>query len=337
MKSSVDGAARTQGELIPATVVNGGGLDSAFNAGLDNDPISFQPTDLIAPIDPLEPMGNVQTVDIAGSGTQTYTIKKGDNLWSISKRFNVSLTELYALNGLNKNSVLRIGQQIQIPGDGSSAAITTVSPEVYQPSGFSQATATYTVQRGDTLSKIANQYDTSVAAIKAANGKTSDIIRVGESLTIPVGANATPDTPAPSASAPTAGTATASIGATQTHTVRSGEYPAQIAKQYGMTTAELLSINSISDPRKLRVGQQLIVSGTGSSQNVDSRIETVASPATGPVTVAPSTPRQVAPRTEPVEIRVIEADPLVEGEFPAAESDDVFENAVQIPVIRLEE
>lgn len=341
MKSSVDGASRTQGDLIPATTtVSGQGLDDAFNAGLDNDPIGFEPID---PIEPIEPIyGTTQTVDVAGAGTQSYTVKKGDNLWSIAKRYNVSLNELYAANGLNKNSVLRVGQQIQIPTDGSTVAITQVTPEAYQPTGYDLSTTTYTVQRGDTLSKIANQYDTSVGALKAANGKSSDMIRVGETLTVPVGANATSSAPVSSTPAftPTATvtTVTASSGATQTHTVKSGEYPAKIAKQYGMTTSELLAMNSITDPRKLRVGQQLIVSGSGNASNVDSRIETVVSPAPAQSTTrVPTTPAPAATRTGPVEIRVIEADPLVEGEFTGPESDDVFENAVEIPVIRLEE
>lgn len=341
MKSSVDGAARTQVDLIPATRTGGGqGLDSAFNAGLDAEPIEFAPID---PIDPIEPFTPGQTVDVAGPGTQSYTIKKGDNLWSISKRYNVSLNELYSANGLNKNSVLRIGQVIQIPTDGSTATINTVTPEVYQPTGYNQETTTYTVRRGDTLSRIANQYDTSVGAIKAANGKTSDIIRVGESLTIPVGDNANVGSSGASASAPVSTTsstpATTRSGGTQVHVVKAGEYPVKIAQQYGMTTSELLSTNGISDPRKLRVGQELIVSASGSAANVDSRVETVVSPApAAPAAVTTVAPAQ--PRTEPVEIRVIEADPLVEGELTGVEEgndDDVFDNAIEIPVIRLEE
>jgi len=330
MKSNVQGASRTSDGLIPATrVEQSEGLDAAFNAGFGAESTGLEP------IEPIEPITAGQTVDVAGPGFETYTVKKGDSLWAISKRYGVSVNELYSANGLNKNSVLRVGQQIQIPVEGGTATVDSVTPEVYQPSGYNQATTSYTVKRGDTLSKIANQFNTTVRAIKATNGKSSDMIRVGETLTIPVedassaGGQSAPVTTSASS------TTTAPSGPTQTHTVKAGEYPARIARQYGMTTSELLAINGISDPRKLRVGQQLTVSGSGSAANVDSRVETVTAPApTRTETVAPVQP--LSP-TEPVEIKVIEADPLVEGELNGDDADDVFDNAVEIPVIRLEE
>jgi LysM repeat protein len=342
MRSNVEGASRVNEALIPATrrdgaqgLESGRGLDSAFNAGFDDEPTGLEP---IEPIEPIQSTSGGQTVDVEGPGFETYTVKKGDSLWAISKRYGVSVNELYSTNGLNKNSVLRVGQQIEIPVEGSTATVNAVTPETYQPSGYNQATTSYTVKRGDNLSKIANQYNTTVRAIKAANGKTSDMIRVGETLTIPVeeGVSSGARSSSGSASA-TSGTASAS-GSTQTHTVRSGEYPAKIARQYGMTTSELLAMNGISDPRKLRVGQELTVSGSGSAANVDSRVETVERSAPAQTqTVAPARPAAQASGTEPVEIRVIEADPLVEGELDEEDPDEVFNNAVEIPVIRMED
>jgi LysM repeat protein len=357
MESSVQGASRDAEGMIPATRAGPGeGLDAAFNAGFDDgryDPAGtgdeFGEFDDVAPIAPL-PSG-AQTVDVAGASYATYTVKKGDNLWSIAKRYDVSLAELYAANGLDKNSILRIGQQIQIPVEGGTASVNTISADTYQPSSFNQGSAEYTVKRGDTLSKIANQYNTSVRAIKAANGKTSDLIRVGETLVIPVGANAN-ITPAPTSGATdvsasfagsTAPSSTVSTAGTRTHRVKAGEYPATIARQYGMTTGELLALNGITDPRKLQVGQVLKVSGSGSATNVDTRTETVVAPSAAPTEIPTLIPAVRAPATTttpasgPVEIRVIEADPLVEGEATEIQTDEMFEGAVEIPVIRLEE
>lgn len=333
MKNNVQGASRASSDgLIPATYTGEGqGLDSAFNAGFDDESSDFEP---IKGIEPIEPITSLQTVDVADSGLESYTIKKGDSLWSLSKRYGVSVNELYAANGMDKNSVLRIGQQIQIPVDGATATINPVTPEMYQPSGYNQATTSYTVKRGDNLSRIAQQYDTSVRAIKAANGKSSDVIRVGETLIIPVEGMSSSSSTSSSTSA-TQPTSAALSGPTQTHTVKSGEYPGKIARQYGMTTSELLAINGISDPRKLRVGQELTVSGSGSAANVDSRVETVVSPA--PAQAAAVVPAQPTTRTGPTEIRVIKADPLIEGELDEGDSEDIFNNAVEIPVIRLEE
>ncbi|MFP4156898.1 MAG: LysM peptidoglycan-binding domain-containing protein [Opitutales bacterium] len=359
-RATVPGASRTLDGLIPAARLGEGAeLDPAFNAGFEDERYAprgeFSEFDGIEPLEPLR-ADSAPTVDVDGASFETYTVKKGDSLWAISKRYDVSLKELYEANGLNKNSVLRVGQQIEIPVEGSTATVDTVEPERSQPTRMDQDTTDYTVRRGDTLSKIANQYDTTVGAIKAANGKGSDMIRVGETLVIPVGENA-PATSEPSESssdsaseepAPSSG-----ASGSGTHVVRSGEYPATIARKYGMTTSELLAANGITDPRKLRVGQRLKVSGSGSASNVDSRAETAASPRS----------RDRSDRTQaspdgpdgPVQIRVIEADPLVEGELepiapesPSQEQessqelepsqeDDPFNDAVEIPVIRMEE
>lgn len=346
IRSNVPGAARSSGELIPATRLGAeGDLDAAFNAGFDTAATDdFGIVDALEPIEPLEPLEPISTgptVELADAGYQSYTAKKGDSLWSIARRYSVSLDELYAANGLNKNSVIRVGQHIQIPGAAASVTVNPVTPDRYQPSGYEQATSTYTVQAGDSLSKIARRFDTSVTALKAANGKSSDMIRVGEMLTVPAAgtAVATAQTVAPAAAAPTPSTPSRTLapssGAARTHTVKAGEYPGKIARQYGMTTNELLAMNSITDPRKLRVGQELRVSGSGSAANVDFSTETVTRSATAqPVPVLPA---QSTLRAEPTEIRVIEADPLVEGDFAEPEPDDIFENAIEIPVIRLEE
>ena len=338
---------RTTDGFIPATgVAPGDGLDAAFNAGfedgrpaVDSAANEFSEFDNVAPLTPLTSGG--QSVQVAGPSFEAYIVKKGDNLWSIAKRYNVSLNELYTANGLNKNSVLRIGQQIQVPVEGSTASISTVSADTYQPTSFNQGSTSYTVKRGDTLSKVANQYDTSVRAIKAANSMTSDLIRVGETLVIPVGANAntsgalgTSGTSLGTSAASAAPSSTVTTSGSRTHTVKPGEYPATIARQYGMPTGELLALNGITDPRKLQVGQVLKINGSGSAANVDSRTETVVTPAPAPVSPAPRVP---VTSSGPVEIRVIEADPLVEGEATEIQTDEVFDGAVEIPVIRLEE
>jgi LysM repeat protein len=314
--------------LIPAT--SGDDLlDPAFNAGIDasedsryapNRPdAEFAEFEEVTP--QLEPIV-AETVDVAGPSFQAYTVKKGDSLWAISKRYNVSLNELYAANDLNKNSVLKIGQQIQIPVEGGTATVTTVAADAYQPSDYNMATETYTVKGGDNLSKIAVKYNTSVRALKAANNKTSDLIRVGEKLMIPV-AGTSSGSSTVTAPAPVAAVEASAISADGTHIVKAGEYPATIARQYGMTASELLAINGITDPRKMQIGQKLKVSSTDSAPNI----------VTKPATVAAEEPAVVASSDGPIEIRVVDADPLVEEDIVDINTDALFENAVEIPVI----
>jgi LysM repeat protein len=351
IRSSVAGASRTSEDFIEATRNGGGGssLDAAFNAGMDGDDFEssadFGEFDNIAPIDPIQPATSGPSVSVSGPSLETYTVKKGDSLWAISKRYSISLNELYAANGLNKTSVLKIGQQIQIPVEGGSAMVNTVTADAYQPSSFNTSSESYTVKPGDTLSKIANQFDTSVRSIKAANSKTSDMIRVGEKLLIPAGQNATGSTgsstssfsaPSPRSTPSVSSVAASATSSGRTHQVQAGEFPATIARKYGMTSGELLALNGITDPRSLQIGQVLNVNASGSSANVDSRTETFSNARSTTLIPAAVTPAPVANRG-PVQIRVVEADPLVEGESDIIDVDSQFDNAVEIPVIRLEE
>ena len=340
---------RTSGGLIEAIGQgSGSGLDSAFNAGFDDgsaapDDNDFSEFDAITPVAPLSDGG--QTVPVAGPSFETYTVKKGDNLWTIARRSNVSLNELYAANGLDTTSILSIGQQLQIPVEGSTATVTAPSPDTYQPTSFNQGSTEYMVKRGDSLSKIANQFDTSVGAIKAANGLSSDLIRVGDKLVVPVSSSSTGTssamTAAPSDSISSSSTAPSfSASGARTHTVKSGEYPGKIASQYDMTTDELLALNGITDPRKLQVGKVLKVSGSSSPANIDppAQVVTTTTEASSTLMTEPAPEASSSPTTStgPIEIKVIESDPLVEGEATEIEPDEIFEGAVEIPVIRLD-
>ena len=340
---------RTSGGLIEAIGQgSGSGLDSAFNAGFDDgsaapDDNDFSEFDAITPVAPLSDGG--QTVPVAGPSFETYTVKKGDNLWTIARRSNVSLNELYAANGLDTTSILSIGQELQIPVEGSTATVTAPSPDTYQPTSFNQGSTEYMVKRGDSLSKIANQFDTSVRAIKAANGLSSDLIRVGDKLVVPVSSSSTGTssamTAAPSDSISSSSTAPSfSASGARTHTVKSGEYPGKIASQYDMTTDELLALNGITDPRKLQVGKVLQVSGSSSTANVDppAQVVTTTTEASSTLMTEPAPEASPSPTTStaPIEIKVIESDPIVEGEATEIEPDDMFEGAVEIPVIRLD-
>ncbi|MGJ8649570.1 MAG: LysM peptidoglycan-binding domain-containing protein [Opitutaceae bacterium] len=345
IRTNVKGATRTPDGLIEATRSdNGSTLDSAFNAGMDNGSFApdssgeFNEFNDVAPLDPIVSGG--PTVNVAGSSFETYTVKKGDSLWAISKRYSVSLNELYAANGLNKNSVLKIGQQIQIPVEGGTATVNTVTADTYQPTSFNTGSVQYKVKGGDTLSKIAKQHDTTVRAIKAANGKTSDMIRVGETLVIPVsGSTGSTGSVAPApvntVSAASTYSAPTNFGSARTHTVKAGEYPATIARKYGMTSGELLALNGITDPRTLQIGQTLKVSASGSAANVDTSTETVLAPK--PATTSVTSTYLPPANNGPIEIRVIEADPLVEDDVVTINDESMFENAVEIPVIRMEE
>ena len=103
-----------------------------------------------------------------GSPIGKYTVIKGDTLYSIANKFNMSVNELKNLNSLTSNTIY--------PGQVLS---------VY-PSVPSAQTITYVVKKGDSLYSIAKSFGTTVDAIKNANGLTTDNIYTYQSLIIPL-------------------------------------------------------------------------------------------------------------------------------------------------------
>lgn len=132
--------------------------------------------------------GAPQSPAPAPSGTE-YVVRPGDTLVSIAARYGVGVSELATLNGLYWNSWLYVGQRLTIPGRQTAPA---PDPAPQPPASGGQY---YIVKRGNTLFSIARWHGTTVSALRAANGLTSNTIYVGQRLRIP-GGSANP-TPAP--------------------------------------------------------------------------------------------------------------------------------------------
>ena len=107
---------------------------------------------------------NLSYVPIPGSNY--YTVKSGDSLWSISKKLGVTPDELKNANNLT-SSLLKVGQVLKIP-----------SEEIISES-------VYTVKSGDSLYKIAQQHNTTVDEIKKLNNLSSNLLSIGQVLKLP--------------------------------------------------------------------------------------------------------------------------------------------------------
>jgi LysM repeat protein len=121
--------------------------------------------------------------------TGTHIVQPGETLGMISARYGVSVATLAQANRLSNPSLIYVGQQLVIPGGGTSSGPATQPPPT--------AAGTHIVQPGETLFRIATQYGVSVDALRAANGLTGNTIFSGQMLTIPTGGNPPAPAPAP--------------------------------------------------------------------------------------------------------------------------------------------
>lgn len=128
----------------------------------------------------------------AAPAEASYTVVKGDNLWSIAKKHGVTVKQLTAANNLRSDSTLKLGQKLTIPGKAAvavpAAAAPALAPAAPAPS---KSTVTHTVKSGETLGAIARKYQVKVGDIAAANNIADPTkIRVGQELKIPGAASA---------------------------------------------------------------------------------------------------------------------------------------------------
>lgn len=124
------------------------------------------------------------------------------------------------------------------------------------------------VRSGDTLYGLARAHGTTVAALKSANGLTSDTIRPGQSLVLPGASSVVPQSRTRTAAPPRRQQAPASSGAGgRTYTVQSGDSLYKIARKTGVSVADLKQMNGIEDVRRIMPGTVLRLRDGGAVAN----------------------------------------------------------------------
>ncbi|WP_221030975.1 LysM peptidoglycan-binding domain-containing protein [Actomonas aquatica] len=216
---------------------------------------------------------------------QTYTVQRGDNLWTLAKRNNITVRELAAANSIPADSMLRLGQVLVIPGQQPAPTPVTTAASADETSSKS-----YTIQSGDTLGRIARRHGVTVAELKAFNNLRSDLVRVGDTLSIPESTTAA-NSPAVSANTTaTAPASTATVPAgTYKHVVKPGESLTVIARRYGVKVGDVIVANMIRDPSLIRAGQELVIPGWDATSTPPAGTVPATRPATNTVTTSPAT------------------------------------------------
>lgn len=157
----------------------------------------------------------------------TYKVEKGDTLYSISRKYQITVVELRTANNLSENDVIKVGQKLIIPDADIGTAAALSSTKTAASAAPAGKTTTVTVQKGDTLYGIARKNGMAVADLMALNNlDSSAVIKVGQKLKVTEGGNT-----ASSASANTKTSEPAKSG----ETVIKVNEPAPDTRTYGAT------------------------------------------------------------------------------------------------------
>ncbi len=190
----------------------------------------------------------------------TYKVEKGDTLYSISRKYQITVAELRAANNLSENDVIKVGQKLKIPTADISNAAALASDNKAGGATLSNATPTkeYTVVKGDTMYSIAKKNGMTLAEFMALNGlDNSSVIKVGQKLKIYSGSStASTGTSTPSTSSGTTGSAgtTGSSGSTGNSGTTTTTTTAPDTRTYGTTvTADKNTVWPVKNPTVTQV------------------------------------------------------------------------------------
>jgi membrane-bound lytic murein transglycosylase D len=104
-----------------------------------------------------------------------HIVSEGDTLWDISKKYNIEISDLVRLNSLNKNSYLKLGQQLTIG-----------NKNIHRNIESKKRTILYSVKQGDNLYRISDLFDVTVESIKEINNFQTAELMPGQIIKIAI-------------------------------------------------------------------------------------------------------------------------------------------------------
>ena len=172
--------------------------------------------------------------EITNTGTVNYTIQSGDTLWEIARKYGTTVQEIASINNIQNPNLIYPGETIRILTNS-----TTTGEETRGTGDI-----IYTVQRGNTLSEIAQAYNVTVNHIVELNNiQNPNLIYPGQKLRI-TESNVQDLNP---------------ITQNSTYIVKRGDTLSSIARRYGVSVDYLVRINDIQNPNIIYPGQLLQV------------------------------------------------------------------------------
>jgi len=198
-----------------------------------------------------------------------YTVESGDSLYTIAKRFGITVRALREANDMKESSLIRPGQTLKIPAKAAKDSQASVAASAGKSSSKKTATAQkpstaqkgeYIVQSGDTLLGIAIEHHLRLSTLCAANGLTPDsMLRVGQKLSIPESPALQKTSREKRVASPTKKKSSAPQKSTAAleYTVASGDTLFSIARKFHTPLKDLMSLNGIQPTDVIRPGQKL--------------------------------------------------------------------------------
>lgn len=158
-----------------------------------------------------------------------------------------------------------------VPNEAQAPAAATPAPTEVPVATAPAAERTHVVAKGETLAKIAKANGVTAAALAKANAVDPAKLKIGQKLKIPEVAGTGSEGKTPTkASAPAKAVMAAAVkqdsNPAGTYTVAAGDTLAKIAKKFGTKAETLAKLNSINDPKKLKIGMKIQVPGEASAK-----------------------------------------------------------------------
>lgn len=217
---------------------------------------------------------------------EVYIVQDGDILSQIAVDFNTTTDRLISMNKLSNPDVLYVGQELHVPGGGSSS-----SSHVVKKGSVIKKGSTYEIQPGDTLSEIAIAANVGIDDLRSLNNIKGDQIFAGQMISIPSYGNLpsasssskksskkTKSEPAPApvavepepvqlmspepvSLAPEAEEvveeASMQVEQVMDYMVYPGETLDDIARQYNVSKNDIIRLNNLTEDTAVRSGQRL--------------------------------------------------------------------------------
>lgn len=165
--------------------------------------------------------------------SDTHTVKSGETLGSIAKKYHLQLDYLAALNDISRNSSVRVGQRLKIEGDVPKPEEKVDAPTTKTVKITKNVNA-YTVKTGESLNVIASRVGVSVAELAVLNNLNIRAgLRVGQQIVIPK--------------------------TVSDYKIQRGDTLIGLANRYGLDKDKLAEMNSIQSNTQLRIGEVIKV------------------------------------------------------------------------------